>query len=138
MPNNVNGKGRRKKGRFLMIPYEVLISPAYRSLGPSAVKLMVDIAGQYNGKNNGDLSACMTVMKPLGWRSSATLAKARKELMNAGLIEQTRQGGRNMGPNLYAVTWQPIDDCETKEGRRRHDVRPTNRASGLWKARAAA
>ncbi len=133
MASNVNGKNRRIKGGFLMIPHEVLRSPAYRSLSPSAVKLLVDIAGQYNGKNNGDLTACMALMKPRGWRSTSTLNRAKRELLSGGLIEQTRQGGMNLGPNLYAITWKPIDECTDKKGRPRHDATPTTKPSGLWK-----
>jgi hypothetical protein len=133
MANNVTPKSRRIKGGFLMIPHEVLKSRAYRSLPPSAVKLLVDIAGQYNGRNNGDLAAYMKLMRPKGWHSTSTLHRAKQELLKAGLIEQTRQGGMNLGPNLYAVTWKPIDDCEDGKGKPRHDATPTSRPSGLWK-----
>ena len=139
MGKNATPKGRRITGGFLMIPHDVLHSLAYRSLSASAVKLLVDIAGQYNGKNNGDLTACMTMMRPRGWCSTSTLHRAKLELLSAGLIEQTRQGGMNLGPNLYAITWKPIDDCTDKKGRSRHDAVPTRQASGLWKqSRAAA
>lgn len=139
MPSNVNNKGRRITGGFLMIPHDVLRSDAYRQLSASSVKLLVDLAGQFTGKNNGDLAACMSVMRPKGWSSTATLHKAKLELLSAGLIEQTRQGGMNLGPSLYAVTWKPIDACEDKRGRRRHDATPTKTPSGLWrKSRAAA
>lgn len=131
--NNVTHKGRRVSGGFLMVPHEVLRSPAYVSLSPSAVKLLVDIAGQFTGKNNGDLTACMATMKPKGWRSTSTLQRAKDELLRAGMIETTRQGGMNLGPTLYAVTWKPIDPCEDKRGNRRHDATPTKVASGLWR-----
>lgn len=137
MANNVNGKGRRIKGGFLAIPHDVLRSEAYCSLSPSAVKLLVDIAGQFTGNNNGDLTACMSLMSDRGWRSTATLHRAKRELLQAGLIEQTRQGGMNMGPTLYAVTWKPIDPCETKRGRR-HDATPTKTPSNLWRQSAEA
>lgn len=133
MNKNINAKGRRLKGSFLAIPHAVLKSDAYLSLRPSAVKLLVDVAGQFNGKNNGDLAACMSIMKSKGWNSSATLTKARNELLNSGLIEITRQGGMNAGPSLYAVTWRPIDECLRKDGTPRHDAKPTEKPSGLWK-----
>ena len=133
MGNNVNGKSRRIKGGFLMIPHEVLRSTAYCSLSPSAVKMLVDIGGQYNGKNNGNLTACMTIMRPKGWNSTATLHRAKRELLSAGMIEQTRQGGMNLGPSLYAVTWKSIDACTDGEGRALHDATPTSRPSSFWK-----
>lgn len=130
---NVTPKGRRIKGGFLMIPHDVLRSHAYKSLSASAVKLLVDIAGQFNGTNNGDLSACMSKLKPMGWVSTSTMHRAKQELLRAGLIEQTRQGGMNAGPNLFAVTWKPVDECTDAKGRRRHDATPTKTPSGLWK-----
>ena len=139
MAANTNAKGRRINGGFLMIPHDVLRSDAYRGLSPSAVKLLVDLAGQFTGKNNGDLAACMTLMRTLGWSSTSTLHRAKLELLSAGLIEQTRQGGMNLGPSLYAVTWKPIDACEDKRGKRRHDATPTKTPSRLWReSRAAA
>ena len=133
MPANVNKKGRRINGGFLAIPHEVLRSGAYKSLSASAVKLLVDLGGQFTGSNNGDLCASMTMMKVKGWSSTATLHKAKQELLRAGLIEQTRQGGMNLGPSLYAVTWKPIDACEDKRGNRRHDAKPTKVPSSLWR-----
>lgn len=121
-----------------MVPHEVLRSASYTSLSASAVKLLVDIAGQFTGKNNGDLTACMAIMKAKGWRSTATLQKAKQELLEAGLIEQTRQGGMGIGPTLYAVTWKPIDPCEDKRGKRRHDKQPTRVASRLWRSESDA
>ena len=133
MRKNYNGKGRRIKGRFLALPYDVLRSTAYKSLSPYAVKLLVDIGAQFNGSNNGDLNACFSEMKEVGWRSSATLQRAKSELLSAGLIEQTRQGGMNAGPNLYALTWRRIDECTDKYGNPKHDAPPTTTGSGLWK-----
>ena len=56
------------------------------------------------------------------------------ELLQAGMIELTRQGGLHC-PNLYAVTWIGIDDCSGKL-----DVKPNPAPSNLWRqpARAAA
>jgi len=129
---NVNSKGRAKKGRFLRLPYAVLQSSSYASLSPYGVKLLVDIAAQYNGRNNGNLVACLSTLKRFGWRSSATLARCIQELITAGMLEQTRQGGFNMGASLYAVTWNGIDECLDKSGNPRHDVKPTAIPSGLW------
>jgi hypothetical protein len=30
------------------------------------------------------------------------------------LLVQTKAGGLNAGPHLYALTWQPIDECGGK------------------------
>lgn len=118
--------GRRNTAPFLSIPKEVTSSEAYISLGGWEVKLLVDIASQFNGKNNGDLTAAYSVMREKGWNSTGTLNKARKALLDAGLIQETRSGGRHRC-TLYAVTWRGIDECKGKL-----DVKPTIAPSNLF------
>lgn len=120
-------KGRKGKAGFMGLPHHVLNSTAYRDLGGWPVKLLVDITSQYNGFNNGDLTAAWTIMQPKGWRSRDTLNKARKKLLEHGLIQVTRQGGRHK-PTLYAVTWQNINECKGKL-----ETSPTDRPSNRWK-----
>lgn len=120
-------KGRSDGGGFFAIPHAVLHSPNYRALSAHAVKLLMDLGGQYRGANNGDLSAAWTVMHSLGWKSRDTLARALAVLLQFGMIEKTRQGGLNRC-SLYALTWQAIDDCKGKL-----EVPATTVASGLWK-----
>ena len=119
-------KGRSNQKRFLGINKDVLDSENYSKLGAWAVKLMVDIAKEYNGKNNGDLSATFSIMKKQGWRSKGTLNRAIKQLIKYGFLELTRQGGKNRC-SLYAITWQSIDECNGKL-----DVKETRVASNLW------
>ncbi|MDF1781941.1 MAG: hypothetical protein P1U67_11645 [Alcanivoracaceae bacterium] len=120
-------KGRQGAASFMGIPHHILESCAYASLDGWAVRLLVDIAAQYKGYNNGDLTAAWTIMKPKGWRSKGTLNKALIKLKGCGLIEITRQGGRHK-PSLYAITWQSIDECKGKL-----EVKPTTKPSNLWR-----
>lgn len=109
-------KSRKQKSSsfiFLALPHKVLNSDDYLSLSPRAVKLLIDISVQYNGKNNGDLCICLSIMKTRGWTSNDQLKKAKDELIKKEFIKLTRQGGRRI-PNLYAITWQPIDECDGK------------------------
>lgn len=119
--------GRKGKGKFLGIPHNVLESPAYNALDGWSVKLLVDIGKQYTGFNNGDLNAAYSELKKQGWRSPSTLNKSLKRLQEVGLIQLTRQGGKNLC-SLYAITWQGIDDCKGKI-----DIAPTKQESNLWK-----
>lgn len=105
-------KGRSTSGRFALVPVAVLDSLPYAALSWPARALLLDVAGQYSGANNGDLTAAHAVLRKRGWQRS-TLQAAAAELEAAGFIVRTRQGGRNTC-NLYAVTWQPIDDCPGK------------------------
>ena len=75
--------------------------------------MIIDIASQYRGYNNGDLAATLKMMKELGWTSSDQLEKAKKELIEKDVILVARQGGRNKA-NLYALTWFPINECNGK------------------------
>jgi hypothetical protein len=82
-------------------------------LSAYAVKLLFDLFAQFNGRNNGDLSACWTFMQRRGWRSKATLHKATVELRKKGWVAVARQGGRNK-PTLYALTFLAVDQCNGK------------------------
>ncbi len=109
----IKGNGKHSKEPFLMLPRHVTNHPDFISLSPRAIKLLIDIGVQYNGHNNGDLCAAMTLMKKRGWKSNDQRTKALKELQDKGLIILSRQGGRKLA-SLYALTWRPIDDCKRK------------------------
>lgn len=96
-------------GRFLRLPAALLNCPKFRALSPIGVKLLVDLGGLYNGNNNGDLSAAWKVMQPKGWKSESTLHKAKKELIAAGFIAETRKGRLPNLCSLYGITWQPLN-----------------------------
>ena len=108
-----NATGRSETVRFLRLPRPVYDSDNFRKLSASAVKLLIDMAIQYNGGNNGDLQASLNPMRQRGWRSSSTLNRARQELVYYGFIELTRQGGLGCC-SLYAITWEGIDHCNGK------------------------
>ena len=133
MPNNLHKGKKRIKGTFLLVPHVIFHSNSYPELSYSAAKMLFDIASQYNGQNNGNLAACKTLLEPLGWKSGTTIRKAVSELVHFGFIELTKQGGLGIGPNLYAITWQKIDQCLNKSGRPIHDAQPTKTPSNLWK-----
>jgi len=109
-----SGGNGRDAGAFVAIPHSVLNSPAYIGVSPHAKTLLLDLAVQFHGDNNGDLCAAWKFMKPRGWRSEATLHKAKQELLHAGLIVETRKGARPNKASLYAVTWQALDLCGGK------------------------
>ncbi|WP_339857959.1 hypothetical protein [Pseudohongiella acticola] len=113
---------------FLNLHRPLLNCQDFISLKGNSIKLLIDLGSQYNGHNNGDLCAAMSILKERGWNSNQQISKALKELLDKNLITQTRQGGLNMGPNLYAITWQPIDECKGKL-----DVSPTLSAPRTFK-----
>lgn len=125
-------KGRRDEGLFITIPCRVLESQNYRQLSAKGTRLLLDMCSQLRFKrggeaNNGDLSATLSTLRGYGWNSNECLRHAISELLHYGLIQKTRQGGRNRC-SLYAVTWLAIDECGGKL-----DVSATRVASGKWK-----
>ena len=114
---------RSNKMRFGGLPHQVFEHPDYQALGGSAVKLLMDFACQYNGRNNGDLSAAYSQLKDRGWKSRSTISDAVNELLERNIITRTREGRfQNPGATcaLYALNWYPIDECHGKL-----DVAPT-------------
>jgi hypothetical protein len=111
-------KNRRESGRFILIPHAVLTSSDYIGLSYKSKALLVDLVHQYNGKNNGDLTAALGTLKARGWKRSATLNDAVKELMKANLVIRTREG-KFQNPHsrcaLYAISWRQIDECRGKD-----------------------
>lgn len=110
-------KGRNETGRYISIPHNVLEHPDYQKLTGAAVKILIAMLIQYNGHNNGDLTLALSVMKNFGFKSSDTINSAKKQLLESGLIIETR-AGQFTNPGgicaLYAVTWRAINECRGK------------------------
>jgi hypothetical protein len=105
-------KGNRIGEAFVAFPHALLNSPLFLALKPHAVKLLLDVAAQYRGHNNGDLSLAWTLMQPRGWRSEATLHKAKRQLLDSGFLYEARKGRRPNVCSLYALTWRPLDHSD--------------------------
>src|SRR5665647_1409235 len=89
-----SAKEKRDGGAFLTVPATVLNGAAYIGLSAHARMLLFDLLAQYRGDNNGDLCAPWKLMRPRGWKSEQTLHYAKRELLEAGLICETRKGAR--------------------------------------------
>lgn len=122
-----DSRAKRESGLFVALPHSVLKSEAFLSLSPHAIKLLLDLALQYRSDNNGDLSAAWSLMRPRGWRSEETLDKAKKELLAAGLIAETRKGGRPNRTTLYGLTYYTLDPND------KFDITRAGFPQGAWK-----
>lgn len=134
MDNRSKIKGRRSGYTFAAKPHNIFradcknkISSPASVLSHKAAHMLDNLISQFDGKNNGDLSAAPKICKLYGWSSQGSVYSALVELLANGFIEQTRQGGRNQC-SLYAVTWLPINECNGKL-----DVSATKVASNLWR-----
>lgn len=124
-------KGRNGGGQFAKFPHQCLSHENYTRLSSSAIRMLIDILYQYNGFNNGDLTAAFSILKERGWKSKETIRLALLELLHFGWIILTRRGGLNRKPNLYAITFIPVDECGGKP-----NVKSSRTALGNWKLQA--
>jgi hypothetical protein len=125
-----DGKAKRPPGAFVALPHIALRSEQWAALPPFAVKLLVDLLAQYDGNNNGDLTAAWTVMRTRRWRSQDSLHKALRELESRGWIQRTRQGGRHVA-TLWALTMYALDDDNAKV-KAKLDIVPSDYCRGAW------
>lgn len=103
-------KKRPKAHPYAAIEHRVIDSPAFADLSSSAVRLLVVMARQLNGKNNGQLQATYSYVSKLGINSEHTLKDALAQLVSHGFVYRTRSHGANRTWARYAVTWLPIQD----------------------------
>lgn len=95
-------------GPYSAIPHSVLDSTAFKGASQPAKALLFDLMRQHNGKNNGHKHLSFSWLASRGWKSRDVIQRARAELIERGLVIQTRQGGLNIGASRYAVTWLKI------------------------------
>lgn len=104
-----NAKGRKKTAPFVALPWFLINCSKYQKSRGNSIKLLTQVAEQYNGNNNGDLQASFSVLKEKGWSSSETLNRALNELLSNGLLIKTRQGYFPNTCSLFALTWHKVD-----------------------------
>jgi hypothetical protein len=95
-------------GPYSAIPHAVLDSASFKGASHPAKAMLFDLMRQHNGKNNGHLHLSFSWLQSRGWKSRDVIQRARAELIQRGLLIQTRQGGLNIGASRYAVTWLHI------------------------------
>jgi hypothetical protein len=128
-------KDRKGKGseRFVGVPFWVMNHPSFRAASHRSRALLLDVLLQYNGRNNGSLVICDKALKPLGWNSRDGLTKAKRELVELGLLVETRQGAKPNRAAWYALSWRQLDvkdglDINARSyvtlGARKIEVRP--------------
>jgi hypothetical protein len=115
--DHASRKGRTRKqkrpleavdGLYFALPHSVLDSDAWRACSPPARALLLDLCRQHNGANNGHLHLTREWLAVREWKRPLTVQKLRDELLHHRLIVQTRTGGLNAGPHLYALSWLDV------------------------------
>lgn len=95
-------------GAYSRIPHSVLDGQAFIGATDRAKSLLFALMRQHNGSNNGRMQLTDKWLKAHGWPSVGMNVKAWAELIERGLIVQTKRGGLNSGCNWFALTWLPI------------------------------
>jgi hypothetical protein len=106
------GGSGRVAGGFVALPWDVLDSEAYLGLGYPARALLMDVARQYDGKNNGRMLLSRAHLAKRGWHSADVIQRAKTELVAAGFIFETVKGQRPNKASWYACTWWTLDRLE--------------------------
>jgi hypothetical protein len=96
------------RGTYTALPHALLDSTAFHGAGHPAKALLLELLRQHNGRNNGRLQLTGAWLSSRGWKSADVIQRAIVELMERGLVVRTKQGGLNIGPSLYALTWLPV------------------------------
>jgi hypothetical protein len=124
--NSFKAKGRRDSPTFVRFEHRMLKHPRFLALSGAAVKVLLFLAGEYNGTNNGDLSIAIKLTRKAGLPGSSNLRRAAQELVDAGFLVLTRRGARHRC-NLFALSWFAIDACDGKL-----DIPATRTAPNHW------
>lgn len=119
------------RGGHVRLYWDLLDSPAWRSLTPSDQRCYVALLRGLRSSNNGDLALSLSMARHHGISSPTTLAKGLRALQAVGLIAVTRRGGCSRGgqrlPTLYRITDQQCFDIPAK-------FVPAMKATNDWKA----
>ena len=105
---------------FKVVPDAVLDMQEYINLPFSAKALMLDLARQYSGKNNGRLCPGFQAMQRRGWTSTHTLIRAKQALLNAPFAVLTRKGHPPRTQEWVGFTWWKLDYDKSMEIDPRH------------------
>jgi hypothetical protein len=97
-------------GMYFAIPKTVTDSGSFKGATSTAKALLFALMQQHNGNNNGHMHLTKGWLNKQGWTCDESNRKATKELIERGLVIQTKWGGLNAGANLYALTWYDINN----------------------------
>jgi hypothetical protein len=101
--------------RFARIPISVLTCPAVTTLPHAVFRVLVCLASQYWGRNNGALALTERYARPFGFKGRDTLYRALHQLESRNLIICTRRGCKIKNLfSLYALGWCDINSRDGK------------------------
>ncbi len=99
----------RDSGPFIALPFSVLDCPGYAKLSHPARSLLLEVARQLKGHDNGRMLLSHAHLVKRGWKSADVINRAKKELIAHNFIFETVKGQRPNKASWYAVTWRSLD-----------------------------
>lgn len=106
--------GRSPKEPFVRLPNRLIDAPAFISLHPSALQVLLMLARQYSGGNNGALMATKAKFEGRGIHENS--GRRGLEMLRDRKIAAINREGYFRRPTLYALTFYEIDDCHWVSG----------------------
>ena len=108
-----NGRGKNRL-QFFKALHAITDHPDYIALTYTQRALLWDVARQFNGYNNGDLTLAPKVMKKWNWTKD-TISRNKEALVDRGWLVITGcKRVRKGNCYLYALSWLDIDECGGK------------------------
>jgi hypothetical protein len=86
------GKKREGQDRYFQLHHYMLKTEAWRALSAPARAVYIAIGSRYNGSNNGKIAMSVRDAADECGLARNTAARAFKELIDLGFIEETRHG----------------------------------------------
>jgi len=119
----------KKSQKYTKLFSDVIRSDDFLSLNHADRTIFCYLMTEYNGNNNGSIRCGHKHLKSEYWLKggSDTHHKALRRLIAAGIVFITRKGGKNIGPDLCALTMFNMDDAKDGEKYRhpyKADIRP--------------
>jgi hypothetical protein len=112
MTRKHNRTGRSTTERFVLLPYYMLTSAAWRSLSPVARSIFVELALIYNGSNNGSIALSTRDAAERVRCSKDTAARGLLNLVERGFIRCRSRGHfdrKKRHASEYLLTFRPCD-----------------------------
>ena len=114
--SNGRGESRRPRrdtgrdsGKFIGLPVTVMDCPGYAKLSHPARALLLEVARQCNGDDNGRMLLSCAYLASRGWKSADVIQRAKQQLIEHNFIFETVKGYRPNKASWYAVTWRKLD-----------------------------
>jgi len=104
---------RTKGDNFALLPRQLIYHPAVSTLTGTAFRVLVLLASQHTGHNNGALGLTHKQAVAGGISTKASLYNALRELQRRQIIEITFPSSKIPSrPTMYALSWFPRSNTQ--------------------------